>query len=289
MRIFIIGASGFLGKTIYNHLKDKTEITGSYFTNFSENLTQLDIRNKDMMDKILTKSKLDVVIHSGSLRIDMCEKNHMLAQQINVDGTRNLVDICKKHDIHLIYISSDAIFDGTNKYNNELTIPNPLGIFGKTKIKSESIITQNLDKYCILRTSLLFGWDKRQQNFAQWIIQELSKNKPIQVISDQIVSPSYCNNMSDIVIESAFRKINGLFHAAGMEKLTRVEFALKIAHIFSLDCNLIIPTSMSELNLDMKRGHNCSLEVIKLKSVFKTPLLSLDDALFDMYKIKDLI
>ncbi len=291
MNVFLIGASGFLGRYIFKKCPNSLEMLGSHFQNDQNFTVRLDIREKNNMENILTNSKCDVVIHCGSLRIGMCEKNPKLAYSINVEGTKNLVEICKKNGLHLIYISSDAIFDGTEKNNLEQTVPNPLGVFGNTKVESESIICKNLESYCILRTSNLFGWDNKQQNFAQWIIQELSQNKTIQVISDQIITPSYCPNIAEIILEFTEKKINGIYHAAGKESITRADFAKKIANTFNLNEKLLIPTPLSELNLDMKRGKNCSLDTTKIQSVSKTPILSIDEALFDMYfsrRIKDL-
>lgn len=287
MSVFLIGASGFLGQSIFKKCPNSLEMLGSHFQNDRNSTVALDIREKNKMEDILINSKCDIVIHCGSLRIGICEKDPKLAYSINVEGTKNLVEICKKNGLHLIYVSSDAIFDGTAKNNLEQTVPNPLGIFGKTKVESETIIHQNLEDYCILRTSNLFGWDKKQQNFAQWIIQELSQNKTIEVISDQIITPSYCPNIAEIILESAEKKINGIYHAAGKESITRANFAEKIAKTFNLNEKLLIPTPLSELNLDMKRGKNCSLDTTKIQSIFKTPILSIDEALSDMYFSKE--
>ena len=286
MNIFLIGSSGFLGSNILHNCPNSISITGSHFQNIQNFSLELDVRNKNKMKSIIT-SKYDVVIHCGSLRINKCENDPKLAYSINVDGTKNLVEICKQNDLHLIYISSDAIFDGTENLNNEDTIPKPLGIFGKTKVESESIIRENLENYSILRTSNLFGWDTKQQNFAQWIVSELSQNKSIKVISDQIISPSYCPNIAKLVLESASKKINGTFHVSGKESITREQFARKIAQTFNLNEKLLIPTPISELNLDMKRGKNCSLDVTKTQSVFETSILSLNEALSDMYYSKE--
>ncbi len=283
MSIFVIGASGFLGKSILKKCPNSTKILGSHFQNDQNFTVTLDIREKNKMECILINSKCDVVIHCGSLRIGMCEKDPKLAYSINVEGTKNLVEICKNNNLHLIYISSDAIFDGIAKNNLEQTVPNPLGVFGKTKVECESIIHENLESYCILRTSNLFGWDKKQQYFAQWIIQELSQNKTMEVISDQIITPSYCPNIAEIILEAAEKKINGIYHAAGKESITRANFAEKIAKTFNLNKKLLIPTPLSRLNLDMKRGKNCSLDTTKIQSVFKTSILSIDEALSDMY------
>ena len=287
MNVFVVGASGFLGKSIFKKSSDSLKIIGSHFTNIQNSTVQLDVREKDQMENILINSNCNTIIHSGSLRIGMCESDPSLAHSINVEGTKNLVEICKKHNFHLIYISSDAIFDGTAITNLEQTIPNPLGVFGKTKVQSESIIRENLEKYCILRTSNLFGWDQKQQNFAQWIIQELSQNKTLDIISDQIITPSYCPNVADMILECAENKITGLYHAAGNESLTRYNFAKRIASIFNLNEKLLVPTSLSELDLNMKRGKNCSLNTTKIQSILKTPILSIDESLSDMYVSKD--
>lgn len=284
MKMLLTGASGFLGRNILERAKNHIEITGTHFTSPIRNTILLNISDKVSIRKILDEFSPEVVIHCASLRNTIAEKNPNLANIVNVDGTQNIVEICKDKRIHFVYISSDSVFDGTEKINNEQTKTNPLGISGRNKVDCESVISKTLDSYCIVRTSLLFGWDQRQNNFAQWIITELTKNNKVRVINDQYVSPSYCKNIADVLIEAATKKINGLYHVAGRESLTRFEFAQKIARIFKLDSNLLIPTEMDSLALDMKRGKNCALNITKILSTFKTPILSLEEALIDMYQ-----
>lgn len=287
MKMFVIGASGFLGRNILGrHDSNKVEIKGSHYEKPSKNTVRLDITDKKSIQQQILEFSPEVIIHCGSLRIDLCEKDPKLSYLINVQGTKNLVEVCHENNIHLIYISSDAVFDGKSVVNDENTKPNPLGVFGKNKVESESIIREKLNSYCIIRTSLLFGWDFRQSNFAQWIIKELSKNHQIEVISDQIVTPAYCKNMADIILEVAARKIRGLYHASGKEQITRANFAYNIAQIFNLDQKLLIPTTMEKLKLNMKRGKNCALDISKLLSVLNTQIMSLDTALSDMLKTR---
>ena len=283
MNVLVTGASGFLGRTILERGKDILQIVGTHFTDPYDETSYLDITNKDLVDKILFNSKTEIVVHCASLRNSIAEKNLKLANAINVQGTKNITDSCKKYGIHLIYISSDSVFDGTEKINDENTKTNPLGIFGKHKMQCENMISENLSSYCIIRTSLLFGWDDKQLNFVQWVVSELKKNHELKIISDQYVSPSYCKNMADVILESAQKKTIGLYHASGRECLTRFNFAIKIAKIFHLDEKLLVPTSLNDLDLNMKRGKNCCLDISKLLSTFNTHIVSLDQALLEMY------
>ena len=158
-----------------------------------------------------------------------------------------MVDICNQNNIFLLYLSSDLVFDGKKGNYYEDDNFNPISNFGKTKIQAEKIISDNLKNFCIVRTSLLYGWDSKKENFSTMIINSLRKNKQIDIINDQFVTPSFVNNISKMLLEICEKNISGILHVAGKNSLSRFEFAHQIADIFDLNGDLINPISMKNL------------------------------------------
>ena len=285
MRIFVIGASGFLGRYIWKHgMTKNVSLFGSHHTFPFKNTIQLDLLDATSIKKSIEKISPDVIIHCASMRINQCEKDPKMGKMINVEGTKNIVKFCKENNIHLIFISSDAVFSGSSEFHYEETPTNPIGKFGETKVECESLVSTHLSSYCIIRTSLLFGWDSRQSNFVQWVIEKLEQNQTIQVLSDQFVTPSYCKNVAELIMESAAKKMNGIYHLSGNEKLSRSEFAFLISNVFNLNEKLIIPTPFDKLNLERTMIQSSPLDNSFSKKIFNTPIMSITESLKDMVK-----
>ncbi|SMH72294.1 SDR family oxidoreductase [Candidatus Nitrosotalea okcheonensis] len=281
MKIFVTGASGFLGYVI---TKKKTihDIVGSYYSHEMLKMIHLDVLDKSKIEKIFQKEKPDVIIHAAAMRNDAVEKNNEMGRLINVKGTLNIVEICKKMGIMLVYISTDLIFDGKKGLYEENDIPNPLSYYGLTKFEAEKTVINNYDKTCVVRTSLLYGWNNSFSNFVMLVIQNLRKGQRFNAINDQYVSPSYAENVADMLIEICEKQITGICHVAGTTRLTRFEFANQISDIFELNKELIEPISMTEMNWKTNRGMDCSLSVELVKKILKTKPMSTLEGLKNM-------
>ena len=134
--------------------------------------------------------------------------------------------------------------------------------------------------FAILRTSVLYGMHPEKQNFATWVLKALSDNNTIKVVGDHYNSPTLADNLAEIVLEVIDRELKGLYHAAGIRRISRFEFALNIAKAFGLDLDLIRRTEMSQLKAwKAKRPRDSSLRVDKIKKEIETDLLGTTEGL----------
>jgi dTDP-4-dehydrorhamnose reductase len=143
----------------------------------------------------------------------------------------------------------------------EKDAPSPLGVYGKTKLGGEKKIQNLASSWCIARTSTTFGIHPKIKSFPLWIVQNLKSKKQINVITNQITSPTYVPNLSKMLIEIATSQIVGVLHVAGASKISRYDFAKLVAQRLDLDDTLLKPTKIDEMNWKAQRPKDSSLDV----------------------------
>lgn len=280
-RILIIGASSQIGKRLYGILSKEYSLIGTYCKNKIENLMYLDITNKKEVFLIFEKTKPDITILTSSLtNVNRCESEKNLARRINVLGTKNVVSLAEKYNTKLLFFSTDYIFDGKNGPYSEEAIPSPINYYGKTKAEGEEMV-KSLKDYLIIRTTGVFSYD-RGTNFVLQIIEALNKNREIKVSKDQYANPILADNLAECVKELLLRDKMGIWNISGDTYLSRYEFALLIAEVFSLDKRLIIALPTNQLHQEARRPLRGGLIIEKAKRELKTKILSAKDGLILM-------
>jgi len=165
----------------------------------------------------------------------------------------------------------------------ETDFPNPLNHYGKTKLAGEKIVKNNNTKWSIIRTSTPFGINSYKKSFPVWIVENLQKNKKLNILDDQITSPTYVQNLSEMILEIVTRKLEGVFHLSGSTRISRFEFAKKIVENLNLDNSLLNPVKLATMPWKSKRPLDSSLDVSKANSILTTKPFSIEDSL-DEYR-----
>ena len=287
LKLLITGASGLLGyKVTQLALKKGHEVHSLYNENEMkiETSIKLDITNQDATSKVITRVKPEAIIHTAAYtNVDGCEINKTLAWKTNVEATRNIAFQSALINAHLIYVSTDYVFDGEKGFYSEEDQPNPINHYGHTKLKGEELVKKHSQEWCITRTSVIFGWGKTKKlNFATWIINNLSQKKKVKVLTDQYVSPTLNSNLAEMLLEIAEKRIGGILHAAGATRISRYEFALRLSEVFKLNTQLILPAMMNEMQWRAKRPKNSSLNVNKALSLLNHKPLKIGQTLEQM-------
>ena len=286
LRVLIIGASGKVGKEIFKNLKNKDgkstyDVFGTYYTNQIEGLEQLDITNLSAVEKVLEKINPSVLIHTAAITYPLrCEENRELAWKINVEGTKNLAQCCKKNNCKMVFISSDNVFDGKNGPFDETRKTNPLNYYGETKVESEKIVSDT-DGYLIIRTAWVNDVEPNSRSFIMQVINSLQNNNIFNAPEDQFGHPTYSNNLAEIIIELVKNNSEGVFHVTGSTYVDRFHFAKKIAKAFCLNPEMVHKTT-TNLHQSHTRPMEANMKLDKLKSVISTKVLSLDEQLDSM-------
>lgn len=290
-KIVVTGSSGLLGSIITQLVKNDFIVVPIHFRErlFSDSI-KLDITNKSEVFGLLQKLKPDILIHvAAETNVDRCEREKNYAWKTNVEGTRNLAEICGKNNAKMVFISTDYVFDGEKGLYKEKDEPNPINYYGLTKLKGEEELEKNCWDYVIARTSVLYDWSRRKLNFATWVIDSLRRNQNIQVVDDHFNSPTLASNLSEALLEIVKKDLSGIYHMAGSERLNRYAFSLRIAEKFNLDAGLIKPIKMSELATWVaKRPKDSSLSLEKAIKKLQTKFLNVQESL-NIMKDKEVV
>lgn len=290
MKILITGAEGLLGSnlsTMYakGHEVYATDIVAPKIHGCLN--YKLDILNKEDL-KIIEDKRPDILVHCAALvDVDYCEQHPEEAEKINSLGTKNIAEAARKSDSYLVHISSDAIFDGIDGNYKEESCPNPLNIYGKTKLSAEHHVQQIGIDYAIIRTNI-YGWNRRSKySLAEWMLSRLEKLEQLPAFRDIYFSPILVNNLGEAILELSHLRYKGILHLAGSESCSKLEFAEKIAEVFSLDNKFIEPISIDDLNLKATRAKNMSLSTEKARGLLKTKLLNLHEGLKQFKELRN--
>jgi len=270
-KLLIVGGSGLVGSTLLEHAQ-KYELHATFnknpIINNKVNSVQIDLLDKGKsIVKIINEIKPEIIINTvAHPSVDLCEKDHIKADNLHVKTTKTITDACSKIDSKLIYLSTDAVFDGKNseKYT-EKDIPSPINYYGLTKLNAEKIVLSK-DKNVILRTSVIYG-NHVKSRFTNWIISNLMQGKIVDPHNDQYSTPTLVNDLVQSILKVISMDVCGLFHATGKTCLSRYEFANELAFQFGFDQNLVIPVTSEQKKQDAPRPKKTCLNSNKLERV----------------------
>jgi dTDP-4-dehydrorhamnose reductase len=284
-KILVTGGSGLLGSKIVKKAEKKYAVYPTHATRLLfPNSLKMDITAEDDVQRVFRKVKPDVVVHTAAVtNVDKCERDKKHALKVNAEGTKFLAEACKETKAKMVYVSTDYVFDGEKGFYTEKDTPNPINYYGVTKLMGEKHVTELCESFVILRTSVLYGLHPEKPNFAKWVIATLMEGNPLAIVEDHYNSPTFAENLADVVLEIIDKGLEGVYHTAGSERISRYGFALKIAETFNLDASLIKPIKMSELKAWIaKRPKDSSLCVDKVKKEINVELLGVTEGLKEM-------
>ena len=283
MKVLITGASSLPGyRTTLSMLSKGYRVIGASFSNDipieHELLTKVrvDLRDFDGLSRIFKEHIPDAVVHMAAYGdVDGCEKNPDLAWAINVQGTINLVKLAEIFSDYILYLSTDYVFDGLRGGYAEQEVPKPVNYYGLTKLCGEVAVASSNIANSIVRASSIYGLGPGRKNFAKFLLEELSAGRKVRALVDQYTTPTQASALADAVTEILERKLTGVFHVVG-EKMSRYEFAIKIAETFGLKKELIVPTKMEEMKWYANRPKDSSLDCKLTRTTLKVDFYSTD-------------
>src|SRR3989338_1013754 len=263
MKLLVTGVSGQVGSQVLNI--SKHENYGIYFGTEHKkqdgNLFKVDIRNRENVFETVKKVEPNWIIHcAAATKVDWCETNKEQAREINFNGTKNLADAAKEVNSKFLYVSTDYVFDGNKGSYKETDQTNPINYYGVTKLEGE-LYVKNLNNHLVIRTSHVYS--HAGENFVLWAIKKLQDGN-LKCPIDMISSPTLAVELAEAILKSIGKGLNGTYHAAGNEHISRYDFARKIANAFDYDDSKIKPVKMKDINFTAKRPANSSLNISKI-------------------------
>ncbi len=252
MRILITGARGMLGSDLSRIIGDEEghQVVETDVTGLPESF-RLDITQEGKVKDFIAGAEPEVVINAaGYTDVDGCEKNIELAFSANAEGVKNMALACQRSQAFLIHLSTDYIFDG-NKGTPycEDDSPNPLSIYGRSKLQGEIYLRQILDHYLLIRTQWLYG--KKGKNFVETILNLARSREELRVVDDQWGSPTFTRDLSRAIKELIEKSASGIYHIVSEGYCSWFEFAQKI---LELSGNKVALTPINSTELSASGG-----------------------------------
>jgi dTDP-4-dehydrorhamnose reductase len=265
MTIGIVGASGLIGYSLFTYCQSRSEkVIGTYAGHKKEGLNHFDLR-ADSFD--LFDSCDCVVIAAALTNIDECGQNKALCRLMNVDRTTELISYLSKKKIRPIFLSSDQVFDGTKGNYSETDLPGPVNYYGSTKLEAETFIQNNCNQYLILRLSKVFSRRSQDRSMYTEVLLSLKNKRAVKAAYNQIYNPTDVVDLSRWIYEAIKGELQGLYHLASPEIMSRYDFALKVARENNADPCLIEKVDFLTLPCREKRALNSSLNTAKIRSI----------------------
>ncbi|MDD7792743.1 dTDP-4-dehydrorhamnose reductase [Clostridium sp. 'White wine YQ'] len=284
MKILVTGSKGQLGKQIINILKNKRSEIGAISTEYDNlEIIQVDVEELDITDFISVKEYFgkvmpDVVINCAAYtNVDACESKEDLAFKINALGPRNLAIASNKFGAKLVHVSTDYVFngEGTSPFK-EYDMPNPVSVYGKTKLAGENFVREFADKYFIVRTAWLYGYEGN--NFVYTIMKVGKEKGKLTVVNDQRGNPTNAEDLAHHLLKIAVTEEYGTYHCTGTGECSWYDFASKIIEFSEIEC-VVQPVTSEEYVRAAKRPSFSSLDNMMLRVTVGDEMRKWEDAL----------
>ncbi len=250
-KILLTGVSGFLGWNLFRKLSRSFLVLGTYLHHQPPlpegKITSLDIKDHSAVEELVREFAPEIIVHTAALTSPaFCLENPAAARSTNRDGTAHLARAAARIGARFIYTSTDRVFNGEKGNYSETDHPDPLGVYGKTKLAGEEEVKSILSDYLIVRLPLMYGrTGPSHGSFIKWMLSAWREKKPLLLFIDQYRTPLYAGDaVKTFPLLIARPELRGTYHLGGGERINRAEFGYRMAEIFSLDPALIVPARM---------------------------------------------
>lgn len=290
MKFLITGTSGLLGLNLALELSPEHEVIGAdrnplasqqYFETIG-----VDLLVSDAVPQLLDEVQPDAVIHCAAMaNVDICESEPEAAHLVNAWLPGEIAAHTSQRGVQLVYISTDAVFDGVTGGYTEEDTPNPLSTYAQTKLDGESAVISAMPEAVVTRVNL-FGWSAvGNRSLAEFFYSNLAAEKPLKGFTDVIFCPVLVNDLAAVFKEIFEKKLSGLYHLVSPVGLSKYAFGVRIAEMFGFDPAAIEPAKVADFGLKAPRSPLLTLDTSKLSQALDQPLPDVFDGLERFYQL----
>ncbi len=277
MKIAVTGATGQLGTDVAAELKKRGHEV------FGLGSADMDITDLSSVNNVLKSIMPDAVIHCAAwTAVDAAEdeENREKVFAVNSRGTENIAGVCKELNCKMLYISTDYVFSGTGEepWQPDCKEFAPLNVYGESKLRGELAVTENLEKYFIVRIAWVFGLHGK--NFVKTMLNVAKSHDTVRVVNDQVGTPTYTPDLAVLLADMIVTEKYGFYHATNEGGyISWYDFTKEIYRLAGLDIR-VIPVTTAEYGLSKaKRPFNSRLDKSKLAEAGFSLLPAWQDAL----------
>jgi dTDP-4-dehydrorhamnose reductase len=294
MRILVTGKNGQLGRSIQNIVNTDTKIGNNQKPNdfIFVGKEELDLSSESNINRYFDNNdEFDIIINCAAYTaVDKAEKEIELANQINHLAVKQLASIANKQQARLIHISTDYVFDGeSDKPYTETDETNPINVYGKTKLAGEKALQEVMPMNAIIiRTSWVYS--EYGNNFVKTMLRLGKERDELNVVSDQIGSPTYATDLANAILEiiknKEFREesqMTQIYHYSNEGEISWHEFAKEIFKIVKVDCK-VNPITTQQYPVLAQRPKNTLMNKDKITKIFNFQTLNWKNSLSDCFQ-----
>lgn len=271
-RILITGGSGLLAINWACTVRNNWDvILGTHKHDVTlENVSTFKLELDDvlLLDKQLDHILPDLIVHTAGLTsVDRCEKEPVLAEQVNGSIAKNIAMVAASKNIDLVHISTDHLFSGKNRFYQEDALVDPVNEYGRTKALAEKWVQAENCDALIVRTNFFCWGHQYRQSFSDWLIYSLREGKKLNLFDDVFFTPILADTLVSVIHELVEKRVSGVYNLVGDERISKYDFAVAICKEFSLPTSLIRREQVENANLQAKRPQDMSLDNQKVQEI----------------------
>ena len=296
MRALITGGTGLLGKALIDDCTDDVEVlatfVGEYDMSDDEQVKyhKLDIRDRDGYDNLIRNFQPDIIIHAAGIGSpDYAEANRELVRDININGTKNILGLCEKHDAKFVFISSNGIYDGNNAPYSEEDKAVPINYYGEIKLEGEEITRKAKIPFAIIRPILMYGWplSVERENIVTLAISKLRKCEMVHAYDDVFANPLLSGSCASAIWGMINDDKFGIYNIAGADRVSVYQLIIKTAEVFGLDKSFVFPVQQGFFNELTPRPRDTSFSTEKIERELGFKPVSVSEGLLQMKRSEE--
>ena len=291
--LFITGVSGLLGSAILLSVVDSENAAAGQYWKHPINVPgaktyQLNLLDMQSTRDLLYSLKPEAIIHcAAATNVDWCEDHPQDAEMMNAQVPAFLAETAREMGIRFVHISTDAVFDGTVGNYSETDTPNPINEYAKSKLRGEQEALRFNPETLVLRVNI-YGWNAQEKSsLAEWILGGLSAGNPVPGFTDVWFCPTLANDLAEAILDMLQRKLTGIFHVVGPEKISKYDFARRLAQTFDYDPDRVKPSSLADAKLAAARSPNMSLNTAKVSGALGRVLPDVRSGLLRLRQLQE--
>lgn len=281
----VLGAAGLVGHYCWRMLATRAgwRVAGTYHKTPLAGLEKIDLLDFAATRAFILDARPQLlIVAAANPFVDQCERQPAESRAVNVSATLAAASAAREAGATVVFLSSDYVFGGGGAPFGEADAVAPLNEYGRQKVDAERGIAKLGPDHLILRISGVFGWEFNRKNAVLQLIDRARSGRPVHAATDVRASPTYAANIPDVIAELWEAGRRGIYHVAGAEELTRLDFLTEAARAFGLDPALVHKTTLAAMHAPAARPLHSSLRTDKVRSEVGAPLWGAARALAHM-------
>ncbi len=276
-RLFVTGASGFLGWNLCNEAKETWDVTGVFHTHLVSQekvkYIKLDLTDYALLRKSFIDIAPDAVIHTAAAASpNYCQEHPSESEDINIKTSANLAGLCADAGIPFVHTSTDLVFDGSNAPYKEEDSVNPLNTYAEQKVLAEEEVLKRYPEAVVCRMPLMFGESSpAYQTFFQQMVHALRQGDELKLFIDEFRTPASGRTASKGLLLGA-EKGKGILHLGGRERISRFNFGLLLMDSLGIKEANLVRCMQKDIAMSAPRAPDLSLDSTKAYALGYKPM-----------------